>query len=63
MNRPGNPTELKLMDIAFGAVFGTGHYSHHFGPEKAICPQCGKTVKAVGLKDHVRDVHETKEAK
>lgn len=56
-NRPGNPTELKLMDIAFGAVYGIGHYSHHFGPEKAICHHCGKTVKAVGLKQHMEAKH------
>lgn len=25
--------------------------------EKVPCPKCGKRVKAVGLADHVRDVH------
>lgn len=25
--------------------------------EKVKCPKCGKRVKAVGLADHVRDVH------
>lgn len=24
---------------------------------KAKCPQCGKTVKAAGLNDHLRDAH------
>ena len=26
-------------------------------PERVKCPTCGKRVKAVGLGDHVRDVH------
>lgn len=25
---------------------------------KTKCPQCGKRVKAAGLRDHMRDVHE-----
>ena len=56
-NRPGNPLENRLIDIAFGAVFGHGPYRQVSSPEKAVCQQCGKTVKAVGLRDHIRDVH------
>lgn len=57
MNRPGSPLENKLQDIAFGAVFGEGHYRSYSGPEKAVCPKCGKTVKAVGLEQHVKAKH------
>jgi hypothetical protein len=56
--RPGNPLANQLTDIAFGAVFGQGHYSYRFNsPEKAVCQYCGKTVKAVGLGQHIKDVH------
>lgn len=57
--RPGSPLENQLQDIAFGAVFGHGTYSTQVSsPLNAVCPQCGKTVKAAGLNDHIRDVHE-----
>ena len=25
--------------------------------EKTVCPKCKKSVKAIGLKDHMRDAH------
>ena len=56
--RPGNPLENQLQDIMYGAVFGQGLYSTKVSsPLNAVCPQCGKTVKAVGLGMHIKDVH------
>lgn len=61
MNRPGSPLENQLQDIMYGTLFNYGPYSTQVSsPLNAICPQCGKTVKAVGLGDHIRDVHEQK---
>lgn len=55
MNRPGNPTELKLMDIAFGAVFRQRQ------EDRKKCPHCGKKLKDVcGVDQHIRDVHKRK---
>jgi hypothetical protein len=35
--------------------------THKAKPGKVHCPTCQKRVKAVGLKDHMRDAHQTKE--
>ena len=60
--RPGSQLENQLLDIAFGVVLGDGPYSTRVNsPLKAVCQHCGKTVKAVGLKDHMRDKHEVRE--
>lgn len=31
-------------------------------PEKVHCPKCQKRVKAVGLQDHMRTVHHSRES-
>lgn len=55
-------TERRRADVCeflFGVVFGDGPYSTQVSsPLKAVCQHCGKTVKAVGLNDHVKAVHE-----
>jgi hypothetical protein len=55
--------ENQLLDIAFGVVLGDGPCGIRYARQildaslKVNCPQCGKTVKAVGLEQHIRDKH------
>jgi len=61
--RPGSPLENLLQDIAFNAVFRHGKVRDgcKFSGPETNCPECGKTVKAIGLRQHIRDKHESLE--
>ena len=49
----------KEVQDRFGFDPGSMYGESKAGPQKVQCKVCGKRVKQVGMKDHMRDAHGT----